>query len=334
MHWVGHYRGKGIKQCACEKAAMHAWPCPAPDQCSLSCLLIQLHFSLFFFSFVRMNGLSVLCACAWRPKFQQPEAAHKSQEDYMWLQLNEGTHLSMLYQARLTGKQVEQPGSQFWVYVSEATGGDGYQRDQSITYTSSRPLLIIKLTRLPSNRQSRTCLLRTWMLDAGRGIVLQLHKVTIRDTRVGIGQIWNTGNKRRSKSRGSFCTWLSFCVHLQRWLTVVTIGLDSLTHKTSIVLAAAATFLHVHKMLKHLLPKDSRLTMKNSIVISQQNWSTNTKLLFFKVASSSYLQVLSFSLEPKSITAFLSVILTVFFSGSHTKSLKASWDGVSLGCKK
>lgn len=156
---------------------------------------------------------------------------------------NEGMHVNVLYQARQIGKQVKQPGSQVWVYVSETAGGDGYQRDKSIVYTSSRPLLIIKLTRLPSNRQSRTCLLRTWILAAGRGIVLQLHRVTIRDTRVGIGQIWNTGDRRRSKSTGSFCTWLSFCVYLLRWLTVVTTGLDSLTHKTSIALVTAATFL-------------------------------------------------------------------------------------------
>lgn len=48
------------------------------------------------------------------------------------------------------------------------------------------------LTRLPSKRQSRTWRLRTRTPLPGRGIILQLHKVTIRDTLLGLGWIWNT----------------------------------------------------------------------------------------------------------------------------------------------
>lgn len=42
------------------------WPCPVPDHCSLSCLLIKTPFLTIFLG----EGLSALCA--WKSKCQQP----------------------------------------------------------------------------------------------------------------------------------------------------------------------------------------------------------------------------------------------------------------------
>lgn len=79
------------------------------------------------------------------------------------------------------------------VYLSET------ERKQNLKDAgSSKPPAVLFweadtfLTRLPSKRQSRTCRLRTRTPLPGRGIILQLHKVTIRDTLVGLGWIWNT----------------------------------------------------------------------------------------------------------------------------------------------
>lgn len=85
------------------------------------------------------------------------------------------------------------------------------------------------LTRLPSKRQSRTCRLSTRTPVPGRGIILQLHKVTIRDTLVGLGWIWNTA-EGGSDLQG---TWSHFA--FMDW------G-DSPSHKPSAVTAAG--FLH------------------------------------------------------------------------------------------
>lgn len=46
------------------------------------------------------------------------------------------------------------------------------------------------LTLLPSKAQRRTCLLRTWTLAPGCGIILQLHSVSTSETRLGLGLIW------------------------------------------------------------------------------------------------------------------------------------------------
>lgn len=67
------------------------------------------------------------------------------------------------------------------------------------------------LTQLPSKRQRRTCRLRTCTPVPGRGIILQLHKVTIRDTLVGLGWIWNTAegglNLQGPLHMVSFCVY-------------------------------------------------------------------------------------------------------------------------------
>ena len=61
-----------------------------------------------------------------------------------------------------------------------------------------------KLTSLPSNRQRRTCLLRTWMLTPGRGITLQLQRVRIKETRLGLDLICKNNQLR---GRSAFMTY-------------------------------------------------------------------------------------------------------------------------------
>lgn len=80
--------------------------------------------------------------------------------------------------------------------LSETAGGAAYQRNQNLKDPgSSKPPPVLfweadtSLTRLLSKRQSRTCRLRTRTPVPGGGIILQLHKVTIRDTLVGLGWI-------------------------------------------------------------------------------------------------------------------------------------------------
>lgn len=49
-------------------------PCPVPDHCSLSQLLVKLHLYLIS----RVRGTSALCDCAWQHTLQQPQCCHES----------------------------------------------------------------------------------------------------------------------------------------------------------------------------------------------------------------------------------------------------------------